>query len=164
MFARPSDIIIDPSGSVGIGTGTPKDALDISGTVKMAGTGAEACVSGTVGTFRFNPINGVPQILVMAGRLGPSQLPQTRCFVIPSGRHGDCWVSAARMGRAPLSRCYGFAKWRAALAGNDLQPGRGVMALVLRPTNEMADGALKGWQDIARAAKGLLFRNQPGGG
>ena len=61
-LAGRSDIIIDPSGSVGIGTGAPKAALDVSGTVKMAGTGAEACVSNTLGTFRFNPINGVPQI------------------------------------------------------------------------------------------------------
>lgn len=43
----------------GISSSVP---LEVSGTVKMSGTGAEACVSGTVGTFRFNPINGVPQI------------------------------------------------------------------------------------------------------
>lgn len=53
---------INSDGAVGIGTETPKAVLDVSGTVKIAGTGAEACVSGTVGTFRFNPINGVPQI------------------------------------------------------------------------------------------------------
>ena len=61
-LAGRSDIIVDPSGSVGIGTGAPRAALDVSGTVKMAGTGAEACVSNTLGTFRFNPVTGVPQI------------------------------------------------------------------------------------------------------
>ena len=57
-LAGRSDIIIDPSGSVGIGTGTPKAALDVSGTVKMAGTGAEVCVSNTIGTFRFSRFVG----------------------------------------------------------------------------------------------------------
>lgn len=45
--------------NLGISSSVP---LEVSGTIKMAGTGSEACVSATVGTFRVNPINGVPQI------------------------------------------------------------------------------------------------------
>lgn len=60
----------DTNKRLGIQTATPSAALDvsgsanISGTVKVAGTGNEVCTPGTLGTIRFNPLTGAPQICV----------------------------------------------------------------------------------------------------
>ena len=43
---------------VGIGTTEPSATLDVSGTVKIAGTGAESCTMGTLGQIRLNPTSG----------------------------------------------------------------------------------------------------------
>ena len=42
-------------GNVGIGSTAPVEKLDVAGTVKVAGTGSEACSSSTVGQIRYNP-------------------------------------------------------------------------------------------------------------
>ncbi|MDQ8699250.1 hypothetical protein [Hyphomicrobium sp. LHD-15] len=61
---------ISNDGLIGIGTTTPSATLTvsgsaiISGTVQVAGTGNEACTPGTLGTIRFNPVTGAPQICV----------------------------------------------------------------------------------------------------
>jgi len=43
------------TGEVGIGTTAPAEKLDVAGTVKVAGTGSEACSSSAVGQIRYNP-------------------------------------------------------------------------------------------------------------
>jgi hypothetical protein len=48
-------ITIKSGGSVGIGSTAPTEKLDVAGTVKVAGTGSEACSSSTVGQIRYNP-------------------------------------------------------------------------------------------------------------
>lgn len=47
-------------GSIGVGTGTtaPSATLHVSGTIKVAGTGAEACDANAVGSLRRNPATG----------------------------------------------------------------------------------------------------------
>lgn len=63
-------VAIDNAGNVGIGTTAPSATLTVSGsaivsgTVQVAGTGNEACTPGTLGTIRFNPVTGAPQICV----------------------------------------------------------------------------------------------------
>lgn len=63
-------MVVKSNGNVGIGTTNPTRALDvsgsanISGTVKVAGTGNEACNGASLGTIRFNPVTGAPQICV----------------------------------------------------------------------------------------------------
>ena len=43
------------AGNVGIGSTAPVEKLDVAGTIKVAGTGSEACSSSTVGQMRYNP-------------------------------------------------------------------------------------------------------------
>jgi hypothetical protein len=43
------------NGRVGIGSTAPVEKLDVAGTIKVAGTGSEACSSSTVGQIRYNP-------------------------------------------------------------------------------------------------------------
>lgn len=42
------------SGSVGIGTSTPTSKLDVTGAIRIGGTGAEGCASTTSGVVRYN--------------------------------------------------------------------------------------------------------------
>lgn len=64
-FAR-----FSPSGYFGIGTLTPSATLTvsgsaiISGTIQVAGAANETCTAGKLGTLRFNPVTGAPQICV----------------------------------------------------------------------------------------------------
>lgn len=53
-------MIDDDTGYVAVGMdgATPSATLDISGTVKVAGTGAESCTMGTLGQIRLNPTSG----------------------------------------------------------------------------------------------------------
>jgi len=55
-------MIVGEVGDVGIATSTPAATLDVSGTVKVAGTGDETCSPATYGTFRRNPSTGRMQI------------------------------------------------------------------------------------------------------
>lgn len=53
-------MIDDDTGYVAVGMdgATPSATLDISGTVKVAGTGAESCTMDTLGQIRLNPTSG----------------------------------------------------------------------------------------------------------
>ena len=50
------------SGNVGIGTTAPSATLDVSGTIKIAGTGAEVCDSQHYNMIRVNPATGAVEI------------------------------------------------------------------------------------------------------
>jgi hypothetical protein len=49
-------------GTVGIGTNDPSATLDVSGSVKVAGTGLETCAANLKGTMRLSPISGRMQV------------------------------------------------------------------------------------------------------
>ena len=49
---------IDAQGRVGIATTTPQATLDVSGTLKVAGTGTEGCDSNTMGSIRYDSVTG----------------------------------------------------------------------------------------------------------
>jgi hypothetical protein len=57
-------VIIGAAGDigVGIGAGTPSATLHVSGTVKVAGTGAESCGATGYGSIRLNPSTGALQV------------------------------------------------------------------------------------------------------
>lgn len=63
-------VVIGENGNVGIGTATPSATVTvngnaiISGTVQVAGAANEICTTGKLGTVRFNPVTGAPQICV----------------------------------------------------------------------------------------------------
>ena len=42
-------------GNVGIGSTNPQQPLDVSGPVKVSGTGSEVCDAAHLGSIRFNP-------------------------------------------------------------------------------------------------------------
>ena len=48
--------------NVGIGTANPVAALDVSGTIKVAGTGTETCGASNYGTIRWNSSTGKMQM------------------------------------------------------------------------------------------------------
>ena len=50
-------MVVDSSGNVGIGRATPNATLDVSGTIKVAGTGSESCDANKYGVIRYNPVN-----------------------------------------------------------------------------------------------------------
>lgn len=50
--------LASPNQNSGVSIPTP---LEVSGTVKVAGNGAEACTLATVGMIRINPVTGVIQ-------------------------------------------------------------------------------------------------------
>ena len=53
---QPVQCTTNPTGgAVGIGSTAPVEKLDVAGTIKVAGTGSEACSSSTVGQMRYNP-------------------------------------------------------------------------------------------------------------
>lgn len=60
----------DANNRLGIGTQTPSGTLTVtgnavvSGTVQVAGGSNETCTAGKLGTIRFNPTTGAPQICV----------------------------------------------------------------------------------------------------
>lgn len=55
-------MIVGEDGQVGIGRTNPDATLDVSGTVKVAGTGDETCAPGREGTLRVHPFTGKLQI------------------------------------------------------------------------------------------------------
>lgn len=55
---------VDASGNVGIGRTTPSDTLDVSGTIKVAGTGSDTCDPNHYGAIRRNPTTGAMQVCV----------------------------------------------------------------------------------------------------
>jgi hypothetical protein len=55
-------MIVGEDGQIGIGRTNPDATLDVSGTVKVAGTGDETCASGREGTLRVHPVTGKLQI------------------------------------------------------------------------------------------------------
>lgn len=57
---------IDSNGNIGIGTANPTMPLEVSGAMKIAGTGSEVCGPGTYGTMRRNPTTGHLQICTEA--------------------------------------------------------------------------------------------------
>jgi hypothetical protein len=62
-LAGRSDIVIDSTGQVAIGTSNPSATLEVSGTLKLAGgTGAEVCDPDHYGQIRRNPTTGAFQI------------------------------------------------------------------------------------------------------
>lgn len=50
------------AGNVGIGTSIPSATLHVSGTIKVAGTGAEVCNAVLAGTIRKNPTSGLMEL------------------------------------------------------------------------------------------------------
>jgi hypothetical protein len=52
----------DASGQVGVGTTAPSATLHVSGTIKVAGTGAEACDANMRGGMRRNPSTGLMEL------------------------------------------------------------------------------------------------------
>ena len=61
-----NQLVLRPSGNVGIGTVSPVAQLDVSGSLKIAGSGSEVCGPGTYGTMRRNPTTGHLQICTEA--------------------------------------------------------------------------------------------------
>lgn len=61
-----NQLVLNPSGNVGIGTVSPLAQLDVSGSLKIAGSGSEVCGPGTYGTMRRNPTTGRLQICTEA--------------------------------------------------------------------------------------------------
>ncbi len=52
------------SGSVGIGSTSPQEPLDVAGPIKVAGTGSETCDTAHLGALRYNPTTGLPQMCI----------------------------------------------------------------------------------------------------
>ena len=52
------------SGSVGIGSTSPQQPLDVAGPIKVAGTGSEVCDTAHLGSIRYNPTTGLPQMCI----------------------------------------------------------------------------------------------------
>lgn len=55
-------MVLTSGGLLGIATESPMATLDVSGTLKVAGTGSETCDSNAYGTFRRNPSSGKMEI------------------------------------------------------------------------------------------------------
>lgn len=60
--ARLERMRITATGDVGIGRTDPSATLDVSGSVKVAGTGSETCGPTTRGSIRHNPVTGKLEI------------------------------------------------------------------------------------------------------
>ena len=56
--------VLVPSGNVGIGSTSPQQPLDVAGPIKIAGTGSEVCDTAHLGSIRYNPTTGLPQMCI----------------------------------------------------------------------------------------------------